>query len=201
MEADTHAANARLHRAHADARASRRGKWFVVIFVVTVVSFSALNVWMNLRQETLPDELPGVTRYDNLESQVVTGPVDYDMHPPAGGAHDELPQLCGLYRVPVVDEHAVASLATGVVWIAYRQGLPADDVDMLWKTGQGELDVLISPYPNLSAPIVVTAWGRQMAFEDAADERIAMFVSIYQNRDWAPLVDERCSRGVGPGQP
>jgi hypothetical protein len=159
--------------------------------------FAMLNVWLSVRRPSLPDEIDGVVRFDNLASEVVAGPVAYDTRPPAGGQHAELPQLCGLYRVQVADENLVASLATGAIWIAYDPNLPEGDIETLRETAQGELDVVVAPYEGLGAPVVATAWGRQLTLTDPEDERLEMFIVVYRNHERAPLVDETCARGVG----
>jgi hypothetical protein len=184
-------------RQHGNPAVARRNKILVVVVLTSLLLFATLNVWLAVRRPTLPDEVEGVVQYNNLTNEVVTGPIDYDLHPPAGGPHAELPQLCGLYRVQVADENLVASLATGVVWIAYQPTLAEDDVEALREAAQGELDVILTPYEGLEAPIVITAWGRQLTIDDPLDDRIATFIAVYRNHERAPLVDETCARGVG----
>lgn len=175
----------------------RRNKVVVVLLFTAMVGFAVTNVWLAVRRPTLPDEVEGVVYYDNQTSEVVSGPVDYELRPPAGGPHAELPQLCGLYRVQVADENLVASLATGAVWIAYQPTLSEEGIEALREATQGELDVVLTPYEGLPAPVVVTAWGRQLLLDDPEDERIQMAIVIYRNHERAPLVDETCARGVG----
>jgi hypothetical protein len=103
--------------------------------------------------------------------------------------------------VPVEDRNIVASLATGAVWIAYRPDLSEHDFQTLRSASDGVLDVLITPYPGLQAPVVLTAWGRQMEIQDPSDERIKLFVYVYKNREWAPERDKSCSIGVGLPSP
>lgn len=186
-----------LRRQHGNPATLRRNKIILAIVVVVMLGFVVLNVWLAVRRPTLPDEINGVVEYNNLTNDIVAGPVLYDQHPPVGGPHAELPQLCGLYRVQVADENLVASLATGAIWIAYQPTLTDADIDTLREAATGELDVVLTPYDGLEAPVVLTAWGRQLALSDPADERIAMFIAVYRNHERAPLVDETCARGVG----
>lgn len=185
-------------RGHADPEASRRSRIWVPVFVLALVLFALLNVYMNLNQDQLPEEVEGVTIFEPIASEVVDGPVDYDIIPPPGGPHAELAHLCGLYRVPLIDEHAVKSLATGAVWIAYDPELPEDDIDLLREEATGQLDVILAPYPGLDSPVVLTAWERQLRLERADDVRIAFFIHVYQNAERAPDVNESCSIGIGP---
>jgi hypothetical protein len=184
-------------RTHGDAVAAQRWKkWVIVIFAVMIAA-ALFNAYMTFRRPTLPDEVAGVTRFSGLSNEVVEGPVEYDMHPPAGGPHAELAQLCGFYRVPVKDENIVASLATGAVWIAHDPNISDADYEILRDIVEGEYDVLLTPYPGLDHEFVLTSWERQLALDDIRDERIQLFVTVYQNRDWAPNVDESCAKGVG----
>jgi hypothetical protein len=193
-----HRLPASLVRTHGDPRAARRSRIWVPVVAIGLLLFAVLNVYLNLHQERLPEEVAGVTIFPTLAGGVVEGAVQYPQHPPVGGPHAALPHLCGLYRVPLADEHAVKSLATGVVWIAYDPDLSADDVDTLWSTVAGNLDILIAPYPGLEHPVVLTAWERQLAVDRVTDPRIAFFVHTYQNNPRAPDAAESCSTGVGP---
>ena len=182
---------------HGDPTAAQRWKKWVILILTVMIVASLINAYMTFRRPTLPDEVDGVTAYSGLSNEIVDGPVEYDMLPPAGGPHAELAQLCGFYRVPVEDEHIVASLATGAVWIAHAPDISEEDYEILRDIVEGEYDVLLTPYPGLEHKFVLTSWERQLAFDDVRDERVELFVHVYQNRDWAPNVDESCSAGVG----
>ena len=186
---------------HGDRMAAQRWKKWVILIFVVIISAAIFNTYMTLRRPTLPHEVDGVTVYSGLSNEIVEGPVEYDMLPPAGGPRAELTQLCGFYRVPVKDENIVASLATGAVWIAHDPYLPEDEYEILRDIVEGEYDVLLTPYSGLKSKFVLTAWERQLALDDVRDERIGLFVKVYQNREWAPSVDALCSAGVGLPQP
>jgi hypothetical protein len=186
---------------HGDVAAGRRWKkWVILIFAVMAI-IAVLNAYLTNRRPWLPDEVDGVTHYSGLSSEIVEGPVEYDMIPPAGGPHAALPQLCGFYRVPVEDEHIVASLATGAVWVAHDPNMPEEDYERLRDMVEGEYDVLLTPYPGLEHQFVLTAWERQLALDDVHDERAELFVHVYQNREWAPNVEDHCAAGVGLPEP
>jgi hypothetical protein len=185
-------------RGHADPRAARRSRIWVPIAAAGLILFAALNVYLNLNQDTLPDEVAGVVTFESLPGGVAEGPIDYPQRPPAGGQHAELPHLCGLYHVPLQDEHAVKALATGAVWVAYHPDLPAADVERLRDEASGHLDVILAPYPGLEQRVVLTAWERQLALDSVEDPRITVFIHVYQNNSRAPDVDENCAKGVGP---
>ncbi len=188
---------AHSRKTHGDATAASRWKKWVILIFVMMIAAAVINAYLTLRRPTLPDEVDGVTTFSGLSREVVDGPVEYEMLPPAGGPHAELAQLCGFYRVPVEDENIVASLATGAVWIAHDPDISEADYEILREMVEGEYDVLLTPYPGLEHEFVLTAWERQLALDDIEDERAELFVHVYQNREWAPDVDALCSEGVG----
>jgi hypothetical protein len=129
-------------------------------------------------------------------SHVLT-PVSYPQSPPVGGSHSPAWQNCGFYRSPVANEHAVHSLEHGAVWITYRPNLGSGDIAALKVLAASQKDVLVSPYPGLPAPVVASAWGRQMRVSSAADPRLDQFVRAFQLGPQAPERGGPCSGGVG----
>jgi hypothetical protein len=183
--------------AHGNARARQRSKRWVLLGVVVLLVLAVVNGSMRFFDEGLPSEVEGAVRFDGLTSSVVDGAIDYDMRPPAGGPHAALIQECGVYRVPVTDENAVASLAGGAVWLAYNPDIASSDVEMLEDLAFGERDVILAPYPGLDAPLVATAWGVQLRVDDLSDNRVPLFLTVYANQDSAPDPTARCVGGVG----
>ena len=115
--------------------------------------------------------------------------------PPVGGVHNPTWQNCGIYEEPVDPSHAVHSLEHGAVWLTYRPDLPAEQVAAVEAYGEGEDFMLVSPYPTQDSPVMATAWGFQLAVDDAADERIQEFINRY--RGGGPEPGAACSGGVG----
>ncbi|HEX2281742.1 MAG TPA: DUF3105 domain-containing protein, partial [Thermomicrobiales bacterium] len=110
-------------RSHGSDRARKFSKVLVPVAVVALIVFSIVNVYLALRRDRLPEEIDNLVVYENVSNEVVSGPIDYEIEPPPGGPHAGVVQDCGRYRVPVQNENAVASLATGAVWIAYHPDL------------------------------------------------------------------------------
>ncbi|WP_372594593.1 DUF3105 domain-containing protein [Actinotalea sp.] len=117
--------------------------------------------------------------------------------PPVGGDHDPVPQNCGVYAEPVATANAVHSLEHGAVWITYRPDLAQAQVDVLTELARGEGYVLLSPFPDLAAPVVLTAWGVQLQVDDAADPRVEPFLVKYVQGEQTPEPGAPCSGGVG----
>jgi hypothetical protein len=141
-------------------------------------------------------EVPGVVAY-TFSQEHVSGPVVYELIPPAGGAHDQIWANCGVYREEVPDRNAVHSLEHGAVWVTYRPDLPEDQVARLETQLRGQPYVILSPYAGLPSPVVASAWGRQLPLDRADDPRLPRFVVEYANGPQTPERGASCSGGVG----
>ncbi|WP_372595162.1 DUF3105 domain-containing protein, partial [Actinotalea sp.] len=89
------------------------------------------------------------------------------------------------------------SLEHGAVWITYRPDLAQAQVDVLTELARGEGYVLLSPFPDLAAPVVLTAWGVQLQVDDADDPRVEPFLVTYVQGEQTPEPGAPCSGGVG----
>lgn len=106
--------------------------------------------------------------------------IDYPTSPPVGGPHYPRWLACDVYDQPVPLETAVHSMEHGGVWITYRPGLADADVQRLAAlTSLNREYVLVSPYPALASPVVVSTWGLQLAVDRADDPRVRAFVLTY----------------------
>jgi hypothetical protein len=132
--------------------------------------------------------LKAVQTFDYVGAQHTTDPVNYAQTPPAGGPHDPVWQDCGVYTQPLRNENAVHSLEHGTVWITYRPDLAAADVAMLQSALGAVKDdkTILSPYPGLPAPVVITVWNAQLDLKSADDPRLATFISVYGDGHTAP---------------
>ncbi len=131
-----------------------------------------------------------------------TAPVHYDHTPPAGGAHNPVPQNCGVYEQPIPDEHAVHSLEHGTVWITYLPSVSAADVAKLRALVTSHYDgpnryLLLSPYPGQHAPVVATAWGAQLNLDSVSDPRLVAFIEHYIGGDQGGEKGAYCMGGYG----
>jgi hypothetical protein len=145
-----------------------------------------------------PDLIQGLTRSIGL-SRGHDETVEYDESglPPVGGLHSGMWQNCGIYDEPVLAKNAVHSMEHGAVWIAYDPDLSVNDVKQLQETVRGETYTLLSPYPGLKSPVVLTAWGIQLELESASDGRIEAFIDQYQQGPQTPERGASCSDGTG----
>jgi hypothetical protein len=149
----------------------------VALVLVGAVAFGGYSFVQNQRARQPP---AGVQTFPDLGNDHVEEPVAYAQVPPVGGDHSPIWQNCGFSVAPVRSEHAVHSLEHGAVWITYRPDLPADQVDILRRLAEGQTFVLISPFPDLPAPVVASAWGHQLRLEPAHDPDLAQFVRAFR---------------------
>lgn len=149
-------------------------------------------------------EIPGVQTFAITIVDHVTGSVTYAETPPVAGAHAATPQNCGFYSAPVANEAAVHSLEHGVIWITYRAGLAQTEIDRL-RTLAAQPKILVSMWPAesatpLPAPVVASAWNRQLRLDSASDPRLAEFISAFRSGPQSPEPLAGCTGGVGvPG--
>lgn len=141
--------------------------------------------------------IEGVVDYGAISTGHVGRDVDYPQVPPVGGPHADIWQNCGFYADEIREENAVHSLEHGVVWITYREDATSSDLDSLRALAEFDDHVLVSPYPDLPATIVASAWSRQLALESADTPRLAEFVDFFVSGPQAPEPGATCEGGVG----
>lgn len=140
----------------------------------------------------------GLKVYDGLKRDHVNGPVNYPGYPgqpPAGGDHSGVWQSCQAYTQQIPPEQAVHSLEHGAAWVTYRPDLPADQVKILTQDVKGNSYALLSPLPGQTAPIELTAWGRQLSVQSASDPQVSRFLSAYANGPQTPERGASCQGG------
>lgn len=139
-------------------------------------------------------EIRGLLSFEPVPAHVAT-PVEYAQTPPAGGEHNPAWLNCGVYNKSVFNETAVHSLEHGAVWITYRPDLPASSITTLTAAMPDSFGIL-SPYPDLPAPVVVSAWGRQVWLDGPDDPRLSEFISEFRLSPIAPEPGAPCHGGV-----
>jgi hypothetical protein len=162
----------------------------VVLAIAGAVTFAVL------RERASTPSLADVQTFTVDQGHVET-PVTYPQTPPAGGPHNPVWLNCGVYDKPVPNENAVHSLEHGAVWVTYRPDLPKVDVETLKKTIPDTYMVL-SPYPGLPAPVVASAWGKQLKLTGADDPRLGAFIREYRQGVQTPEPGAACTGGLDP---
>lgn len=188
---------ARNNNARKNALTQTQVPWGTIAFftVIGLVAFVAIGyAFMQSRSSDDSSSIAGLVTKDDLGRDHVTGTVDYETDPPMGGDHDSAWQNCDgrVYDSPLRNENAVHSLEHGAVWITYRPGLAADQLDALKTKVTGTDYTLMSPYPSLDAPIALSAWGRQVKVQDASDPRVDAFLRAFVKGPQTPEPGAAC---------
>ncbi len=182
---------------------TRRDPWFWGGIALIPIMLIALVVVLIVRAQVSNTDgsntggISGVATYSNLSRQHVSTAVNYPQVPPVGGAHNPVWQNCGIYNQPVANENAVHSMEHGAVWITYQPSLPQQQIDQLTSLASGHTYVLLSPYPNLPSPVVISAWGVQLKVTSASDARLAQFIKYYEQGPQTQEPGAACSGGNG----
>ncbi|HSM55363.1 MAG TPA: DUF3105 domain-containing protein [Candidatus Sulfomarinibacteraceae bacterium] len=149
-----------------------------------------------------PYTIPGVVHYQALSrTHDNTVSITNGDLPPPGGAHFDRWQNCGIYTEPIETGYAIHSMEHGAVWITYQPDLPEDDIVYLQTLVRGEDYLLLSPYPGLRSPVVLTAWGVQLELDSMRDDRVTRFIAHYRQGPTAPELGASCTGGVGQPHP
>ena len=136
--------------------------------------------------------IAGITAMSATAGNHTLRSVTYSQIPPNQGDHSPVWQRCGFYSKPVRDEHVVHSLEHGVVWVAYRPDLPADQIDQLRNFAAGQEQPIVSPYPGLPALLVVSAWGHQQIFDSLDVSVLGTVVGELRTSSGAPEPGGSC---------
>ena len=166
------------------------------VIVLFVAGFVALVV-LDSRQQAASTPPGEVQTYEvGPAGQHTEADVDYEQTPPVGGEHNGVWQNEGFYDAPIRDENAVHTLEHGAVWIAYSPDLPQDQKDEIRNLVEGQSCMLASPHPDLSSPIVASAWGKQLPVESADSPDLESFVRAYRLGPQTPEVGAACTGGT-----
>ena len=170
-----------------------------IISVTATLLFLVISMISN-EEPGSSGQVEGVQSFLNQERGHTTEPVAYSQIPPVGGPHNPAWQNCGVYTQPIQDVNGVHSLEHGAVWITYRPDLPASGVEKLQELARQSGYRMLSPYPELSSPIVLSAWGYQLQLEQADDPRLTDFIQQYEQNPQGPEPGAPCTGGIGqPG--
>lgn len=117
--------------------------------------------------------------------------------PPADGPIADMWANCGFYDTPVSPPHAVHSLYNGAVWIAYSPDIGSSQLGVIRSTATRTSHVLASPVAGMDAPIVISAWQRQIRLDDVTDPRFDEFITAYLHAPYRPVIYKSCRDGQG----
>ena len=171
----------------------RNGTIYSGLIIAAII---AIFLLFNNKEQVTP-QIDGVTTYSNLGRDHVNDTVSYDQTPPVGGPHSPVWQNCGVYTESITNESGVHTLEHGAVWITYQPDLPDPEIQALQTLIRQSGFRLLSPYPDLPSPIVISAWGYQLQIEQADDPRLKDFIEQYELNPQGPEPGAPCTGGVG----
>jgi hypothetical protein len=194
------AAAMRAEREAAERRGKRWNYAIAGLAVVVVAGLVALALTMDKDSDDV--EIAGLSTFDDVAADHTEQPVEYEQTPPVGGMHSEVLLNCGIYSEPVPNENAVHSLEHGAVWITYDPSLADEDVADLREyvtdlRNSVRQYVVVSPYEGLPAPVIASAWARQVQLDGVSDERLGQFIDQFVRGTQSPEPGAPCSGGVG----
>ncbi|MCP4361175.1 MAG: DUF3105 domain-containing protein [Chloroflexi bacterium] len=172
-------------------------KWIIIGAVVIGILGLGYILYLSVRPEPTISGLMQFPRPSRGHDNSLSFAFAENPLPAAGGAHWDIWQNCGIYDEPIETGYAIHSLEHGAVWITYQPELFEDQVAELRARVEGDEFLLLSPYPGLQSPVVLTAWGLQLQVDDAADGRIDQFISRYRLGSQTPEPGAACDRGIG----
>jgi len=145
--------------------------------------------------------LSGVKTFSKLTAEHVKEPAKYSKNPPVGGDHSSIVLNCGIYDQSVPNENVIHSLEHGATWITYDPEKITGEALMSLRSQVPLTYGVISPYPGLSSPIMVSAWGKQLSVSKIDDPKLATFIKKYTNSPSAPEPGAPCTGGLNaPGR-
>lgn len=142
-------------------------------------------------------KIKGVTYRVEGQHNHTEGHIKYDATPPIGGLHNGFWADCTgtVYKSAIANENAVHMLEHGAIWITYNANdIKGAQLAKLKKFVAGVDRMALSPYPNLTTPISLQAWGYQLKVDKASDPRIKQFIdTLKNNKKTTPEYGASCS--------
>jgi hypothetical protein len=170
------------------------GAGIVGVLILAGIGFLVVEAVRDRELNRVPDGVREYSYAGNMHNNSVT---TWTESPPVGGEHYDQWQKCGFYSAPINPGLAVHTLEHGAIWITYRPDLPQDQIDKLREMASEDAKLLVSPYEGLQAPIVATAWGRQLEIQDADARELKQFIRVFKDKPGiAPEAGGNCATGV-----
>jgi Protein of unknown function (DUF3105) len=179
------------------AAADRKRRIIVAAITIPILLAIIAGTILVIKNANDATKIDGLKSYSNLSRNHVTTDVKYPQNPPVGGDHNPVWLNCGVYTSPVKNENAVHSMEHGAVWVTYQPTLPAAQVAKLEAAAKDQLYMIVSPYDGLPAPVVASAWGKQVYLTGADDPRLEKFIKAYEQGPQTPEPGAACTGGTG----
>jgi Protein of unknown function (DUF3105) len=175
----------------------------IVLLAVGVIGYA---VSQNKKKSDAkdPSKISGIVHKTFPSGEHKTGVISYAESPPIGGPHSPIWADCDgtVYPKQIANENAVHDLEHGAVWITYKPGLPADQLDVLSKLTAGHPFTILTPYEGLKSNVSLQAWGYQLFVNSATDKRVEQFIkTLRQSQTNTPELGASCSNPTFKANP
>jgi hypothetical protein len=183
----------------------RQTPWGLIITTVLIVVLAAgvilyaVNAGHKKSNANDPNKITGIVHKTFSSGDHKTGVIKYDDSPPFGGPHAPIWADCTgtVYPEQIASENAVHDLEHGAVWITYKPGLAADQVDTLTKLVANQPYLLLTPYAGLKSNVSLQAWGYQLFVDSASDPRVKQFITdLKLNQKNTPELGASCTNAT-----
>jgi hypothetical protein len=167
----------------------------IVVLAVAVIGY-AVHLGAS-KPSSDPNKIKGIIHKTFTSGDHKAGPISYTESPPFGGPHAPVWADCTgtVYPSQIASENAVHDLEHGAIWITYKPGLPADQLDALKKKVDGIGYMALSPYPGLKSAVSLQSWGHQLFVDSATDPRVDEFIDdLRLNTAVTPEPGASCSQ-------
>jgi len=165
----------------------------IAVAIVAGIVLLAVNWGKDRSSNQIP---AGVQSYNYPQGQHDDTFTAWTENPPVGGVHNNVWQNCGFYAGQIAPGKGVHSMEHGAVWITYSPDLPQDQIDKLKGIADGQDYILVSKYPGLPSPIVVSSWNHQLKLQSADDDALNQFIRVFKhNQKYTPEFGATCSNG------
>lgn len=178
-------------------------KVFWGVIGALVIGFVALIIFAKQSDTTVTRNdiktIQGLKEVEKKDRNHVQTAVQYPESPAMGGNHNPVWVGCNgvSYGEPVQNEKAVHALEHGAVWVTYQPTLKQSEIDTLESKVKSSVYTFSSPYSEQTSPIVLTAWGKQLAVNDTSDARLEQFLIKFRKGEQTPEPGATCASPGG----
>lgn len=169
-------------------------RWIIWGAIILGATGLIVALYLNIRG---PLPIAGLEIFSRQARGHVEEDIAFGELPPVGGQHRNIWQNCGIYEEVVEPAYAVHSMEHGAMWITYQPDLDDDAVAELQDIVRGESFIILSPYPGLRSPVVLSAWQVQLELDGVDNGRISDFIEQYRVGPYTPERGASCTNGVG----
>jgi len=166
----------------------RRWAYLVVSAVIGVLIIISLFLPSTLGNRATPATSGPGESFPILPAEHIPNTQTYDNYnsvPPTSGPHWETEAPWGISATAIPNERQVHNLEHGGVVIQYN----TTDTDLISKLedfAKRQTNypcyLLVAPYPSMSFPVAMTAWGYRAILETYDEARLQAFVDAYKNQ-------------------